>query len=162
VDVQGDAEPAALVQPRVPDVRVELLLVQPEDVGDVVDRGDDPARGVGAHGVDADDADVGALARRDRVGDHLEVLAPADGVHHHPDVVVLAVEAVQELHEDRPVAAREAAPQIEGQRRAVVARLGEFGDRGRGACGAAVRRATAGPQEQACTGGPGELEQSSA
>ena len=120
VDVQRDAVALVLVDAGVPDHGREVVLVELQAGGDLVERHDDPAGGVRRQLVDVHDADVGTGAGGDRVGHLGVVVGPLQRVHRHGDVGVGRVELLDHLLHEGAVTTGEAVPEGEGHLGTVV------------------------------------------
>src|SRR4029453_9399274 len=113
VGVQGDTVAVVLVDAGLPDLGVEVALLELEQLSHRVQGDDDAPGGVGGQLVDVHDGDVGAVAGLHRGRDLGIEVGPLQHVHADLDVLVLAVELVDQLAHERAVAAGEAVP--EGQ-----------------------------------------------
>ena len=121
VHVERDAVTRVVVDPGLPHLRGEVLLGEPDRLGQVVHRHDGLAGGVGGQLVQVHDPDVGPLAGGDRGRHPLVVLRPLHRVGADLDLRVLLHEVGDHLLHERPVATGEAVPVGQGHGGSVVA-----------------------------------------
>src|SRR5215208_1554565 len=111
--VQRDAVPLPLIGSCLPNRRCEVARLEPQRLSHVVQRHDDVAGSEGGHVEALHERNLWASSDRYRTRELLIEHIPFDGAHLDFDVLVLGVEALNQLHHVRTISAGQPIPKIQ-------------------------------------------------